>query len=216
MSLWNNTDANTGAPIFAPMQVQLAPTQENVNNLYGNNTVDVIVTGQTVGLFGVDTDETAAVGASASHAGWILRTTGTGGRAGRVTQETLVAMGSMGADDANASDDATYADALLTINTQPANQSIIAGGGNTATFTVVASSAPDSATETYVWEVNTGAAWEAIADETPANTSYTGDTTASLVVTPTTTEANGMLYRVTVSATGAVDVVSANATLTVA
>ena len=36
------------------------------------------------------------------HAGWVLRTVGSGGRAGRVQQETLVAMGSMtgdGADD---------------------------------------------------------------------------------------------------------------------
>ena len=32
----------------------------------------------------------------ASHAGWVLRTEGTGGRAGRVQFETLVAMGSLG------------------------------------------------------------------------------------------------------------------------
>ena len=31
----------------------------------------------------------------AHHAGWVIRTVGTGGRAGRVTHETLVAMGSM-------------------------------------------------------------------------------------------------------------------------
>ena len=38
----------------------------------------------------------------AAHTGWVLRTVGTGGRAGRVQVETLVAMGSMtgdGADD---------------------------------------------------------------------------------------------------------------------
>lgn len=34
----------------------------------------------------------------AAHAGWILRRVGTGGRAGRVTNEVLVAMGSMTAD----------------------------------------------------------------------------------------------------------------------
>jgi hypothetical protein len=37
-----------------------------------------------------------------AHAGWVLRKEGTGGRAGRVQIETLVAMGSMtgdGADD---------------------------------------------------------------------------------------------------------------------
>ena len=34
----------------------------------------------------------------AAHAGWVLRRVGTGGRAGRVTNEVLVAMGSMTAD----------------------------------------------------------------------------------------------------------------------
>ena len=43
-----------------------------------------------------------------AHAGWVLRTEGTGGRAGRVQYETLVAMGSMTGD---ASDDSTLPDA---------------------------------------------------------------------------------------------------------
>lgn len=34
----------------------------------------------------------------AAHAGWVLRTVGTGGRAGRVQEETLVAMGSITSD----------------------------------------------------------------------------------------------------------------------
>jgi hypothetical protein len=48
-----------------------------------------------------------AVGGSA-HAGWVRRTVGTGGRAGRVQYETLVAMGSMTGD---ASDDTVLPDA---------------------------------------------------------------------------------------------------------
>ena len=47
-------------------------------------------------------------GMKATHAGWVLRTVGTGGRAGRVTTETLVAMGSMKSD---ASDDTVLPDA---------------------------------------------------------------------------------------------------------
>ena len=43
----------------------------------------------------------------AAHAGWVKRTVGTGGRAGRVQYETLVAMGSMGSD---ASDDTVLPD----------------------------------------------------------------------------------------------------------
>jgi hypothetical protein len=44
----------------------------------------------------------------ADHAGWVRRTVGTGGRAGRVTHETLVAMGTIGGD---ASDDTVMPDA---------------------------------------------------------------------------------------------------------
>jgi hypothetical protein len=44
----------------------------------------------------------------AAHAGWVRRTVGTGGRAGRVQYETLVAMGSMTGDQ---SDDIQYPDA---------------------------------------------------------------------------------------------------------
>jgi hypothetical protein len=55
-----------------------------------------------------------------AHAGWVLRTEGSGGRAGRVQYETLVAMGSLGAQTAafgtpalvaDASDDAILPDA---------------------------------------------------------------------------------------------------------
>lgn len=46
-----------------------------------------------------------------SHAGWVLRTEGTGGRAGRVQYETLVAMGSLGAQTAPYGTPATTADA---------------------------------------------------------------------------------------------------------
>jgi hypothetical protein len=43
---------------------------------------------------------TGAKRQGAVHAGWVLRTEGTGGRAGRVQMETLVAMGSLGAQTA--------------------------------------------------------------------------------------------------------------------
>jgi hypothetical protein len=47
----------------------------------------------------------------AAHAGWVLRTEGTGGRAGRIQYETLVAMGSLGAQTAAYGTPATTADA---------------------------------------------------------------------------------------------------------
>ncbi len=43
-----------------------------------------------------------------THAGWVIRTEGTGGRAGRINYETMVAMGSIGSD---ASDDNVLPDA---------------------------------------------------------------------------------------------------------
>jgi hypothetical protein len=46
-----------------------------------------------------------------THAGWVLRTEGTGGRAGRVQYETLVAMGSLGAQTAAYGTAALVADA---------------------------------------------------------------------------------------------------------
>jgi hypothetical protein len=81
---------------------------------------DTRVTGAAeVHTFRGDTATGAATVAGAknngiAHAGWVLRTEGTGGRAGRVQYETLVAMGSLGqqfakygtpADITDASDD---------------------------------------------------------------------------------------------------------------
>lgn len=52
---------------------------------------------------------TSGVQSGAAHTGWILRTVGTGGRAGRVQNETLVAFGGNFSDDA--SDDTVLPDA---------------------------------------------------------------------------------------------------------
>ena len=73
----------------------------------GNNAQYFDLTGK------VTATATASLGAGAggttlTHAGWVRRTVGTGGRAGRVQQEVLVAMGSMTGDQA---DDIQYPDA---------------------------------------------------------------------------------------------------------
>jgi hypothetical protein len=64
-------------------------------------------------VFGVDTTEQGvAANPKGGHAGWVLLTTGSGGRANRKHVETLVAMGSMTGDGgAIANDDVTFADA---------------------------------------------------------------------------------------------------------
>lgn len=210
MSLWKNTDANTSAPIYSPMQVNLAPTQENVDVIYENTTQDVAIVGRADGVFGVDNNETIAQGNGTTHAGWVLRTEGSGGRSGRVFQETLVAMGSMNGD----SDDTTYPDSVLRITSQPGNKSVKAGGGNTATFTVGVTATPDT-TISYQWQVNNnvGGVWVNVANGTPTNTSYSGGTTATLTVIPTDATANAYVFRAIASATGATNVTTANATI---
>ena len=84
----------------------------------GGSTVDITGQGNDAQFFELfpvinRATATAALGAGAggttlTHAGWVRRTVGTGGRAGRVQTETLVAMGSMGSD---ASDDTVLPDA---------------------------------------------------------------------------------------------------------
>lgn len=99
MSLWSNVDSNTGAPKFAVAGG--LGVAANGDALYANTTTGAFVSGAAVGVFGVDANEIALANNAASkpaHAGWVLRKTGTGGRAGRVQTEVLVAMGSMTGD----------------------------------------------------------------------------------------------------------------------
>lgn len=113
MALWSSTDANTGAPKFAVASG--LGVSANGLTLYANTQTSAFVTGANVGVFGVDTTEqgvSATTANHAQHAGWVLRKAGTGGRAGRVQLETLIAMGSMTGDgSASANDDTIFADA---------------------------------------------------------------------------------------------------------
>jgi hypothetical protein len=114
MALWSNTDANTSAPKFAG--IGGSPVQEGLT-LYANTATGVFIAGQKVGVFGVDVVEQGVANnklTRGTHSGWNLVKQGTGGRAGRVQVETLVAMGSMLATSdgsASANDDTTFADA---------------------------------------------------------------------------------------------------------
>ena len=111
MSLWSNTDANTSAPKFAAASG--LGISANGLTLYANTTSDAFKTGITVGVFGVDATEIGLANNATqkpAHAGWVLRTEGTGGRAGRIQTETLIAMGSMTGDGTvSANDNVVYA-----------------------------------------------------------------------------------------------------------
>jgi hypothetical protein len=198
MALWNNIDEAASAPAHT------------VDVVTGNTGVQAFEA-PTVGTWGVDTTEARATNVN-GHAGWVLRTVGTDGRAGRVNEETLVAMGSMSGD----SEDVVYPDARLTITSQPTNASVVAntGGSNTASFTFGVTSTPD-ATITYQWQYDDSGTWADVEDDTPANTTYTGATTATLVVIPTDVDANTAKYRAIASSSGADSVTSANVVITV-
>jgi hypothetical protein len=199
MALWSNTDANTSVPKFAPSLVSLENTQDNSNLLFGNTTADAFVTGETIGVFGVDTNEQQATSNNAGgHAGWVLRTEGSGGRAGRVHTETLVAMGSMSSD----AEDVVYPDYTISITSQPQAANNAAAGS--VTFDVTAVTVPTGGSLSYQWSV----------DENGSETmvELTGETAATLSLDNIATD---NLYRVVVSVTGGNDVTSANAALTI-
>lgn len=199
MALWSNTDANTSVPKFAPSLVSLENTQDNSNLLFGNTTADAFVTGETIGVFGVDTNEQQATSNNAGgHAGWVLRTEGSGGRAGRIHTETLVAMGSLTSD----AEDVVYPDYSITITSQPQAANNAAAGS--VTFDVTALTVPSGGTLSYQWSVDE--------NESGTMVELTGETAATLSLDNIATD---NLYRVVVSVTGGNDVTSSNAALTI-
>lgn len=110
MPLFSTTDANTGAPKWAVAGgLGLAQTG---GDLYANTTIGEFVDNLAVGVFGVDATEIALDANKVNkpaHTGWVLRTEGTGGRAGRIQTEVIVA-GGMGPDvESTANDNIAYA-----------------------------------------------------------------------------------------------------------
>ena len=101
MSQWGNVDNEANTSVSVLMQLNQEPSTGNRANLFNNVTPDVWVTGANVGVFGVSATEianTSGEGNKVTSAGWVLRTEGSGGRAGRVQYETLVAMKSITGD----------------------------------------------------------------------------------------------------------------------
>jgi len=219
MSSWGNYDNSANAPLWAvnsaitkaaPAQPHAAPTRTNVGYLYGNTTPSAYITNETVGLFMVDSAEEQvkeANGAKPAHSGWVMKTTGSGNRSGRVTYETLVSLASVKSD--NNSDDSSFADAVITIS-QPiaVGGPVSAASANTVTFSVVGTTVvPKSATLTYQWQVNNnqpGGTWVNMVNGTggqPGNTIVAGATSATLVLDPTNVTANNYVFRAVITAT---------------
>lgn len=203
MSQWGKNDEASNSVIWAPTSVKVAPTRAEANTLYGNTTADAYITGTTVGMYAVDDSEIAAGGGKVAHTGWILRTVGSGGRAGRVMTEVLVAGGIAG----DGSDDTVLPDYALRITSQPSGNTANTTAGQTATFRVVGASTPAGATLSYNWTYANG-------DAIATNANVGVKTAANLVINSAVQTSNAS-FKVTISATGAANVVSSNATLTI-
>ena len=211
MPSWGNNDNAANTPLWSTAAVKVAPTAVNTANLFQNITEgyweDALPNGGdrlanvAIGVFAVDAFE-ADVNDQVAHSGWVQRTTFTGGRAGRVQQEVLVALSQVITDNTSP----IYPDATITISSQPSQNTANTVLGNTATFRVTASitEGNTAAPLTYQWFAANGISntYSTVANGTPANTTYTGGTSAALVITPTFTDADNWYYRVVVSATG--------------
>ena len=205
MPLWGSVDNAANSDIAALMQVNKAITTANQSLLYGNVMPGAFITNVAVGQFGVDSSESQA-NKSIPHAGWVLRTEGTGLRAGRVTYETLVAMGSMTGDG---SDDTYIPDYKIVITTQPQS---ITGNGN-LTMSVVASTLPTGGALSYKWQQSYPGAlsWADI-----PNTAGVWFNNTAITLTANATVANANTVRVVVSVSGGNTVFSTNAAVTYA
>jgi hypothetical protein len=207
MSQWGNNDVANNSVLWGVTQYNETPNTDNRDAFFGNTTADAYVTGITVGQYGESVDEAAAKRAAAAarpaHAGWVIKTEGSGGRAGRVSYETLVAMGSIGGD----SEDVTFPDYTILITTQPLANTANTTAGATATFRVVAESVPAGATLGYAWTYANGSSLGAGAN--------VGVTTAANLVVNSAVVTQNTSFKVTVTATGAANVVSSNAVLTI-
>lgn len=207
MAQWGNTDDAANSVLWAPQQLKVTANSTTRDALFGNTTADAYITGITVGQYGADVNEViakrAASVASPTHAGWVLKTEGSGGRAGRTFYETLVAFGTLTGD----AEDTTLPDYTISISSQPSNAIANTSASQTNTFTVAADSTPSGATLAYQWTYANGSA-------IGAGVNVGTTTTATLTVNSAVQTTNAS-FKVAVSTTGATTVTSSNATLTI-
>lgn len=211
MGNWGNTDDAANSVLWATAEVKLPANSANRAALYGNTTADAFITDAKIGQFAVSSAEAQALRAGANtkvaHAGWVLRREGTGGRAGRVMNETLVSMHSISNDG---SDDAVIPDFKLRISTQPSSASGNATADDIVTFTAAARSTPSGASISYQWQYWNGATFLDL-----SNAGYYSNVTTASLSVEANAASNGEVFRVRAEATGAASVNSSNAVLTV-
>ena len=90
MSSWTKASTAAGSPLWAATMLNVAPSSANRTSLYQNTSANTFISGATNGLFNYSASETQS--GQVAHSGWVLKTTGSGGRAGRVSYQTLVCL----------------------------------------------------------------------------------------------------------------------------
>jgi len=109
MSAWRKKDIAANTPDWAVKSTIVnaasnkaaasAPTAANVAILYANTTANAYTSRETIGLFAIDAAEQAnSQNRGVTHTGWVLKTTGQGGRANRIQYETLVTLSTVTGD----------------------------------------------------------------------------------------------------------------------
>lgn len=219
MPQWKNTDAAGNSVLWAAASVKLNPNTGNQTALFGNTTGNSFITNQTVGQFGVGAAEMRAARAGdqdsgkgrPASAGWVLKTTGQGGRAGRVTYETLVAMKTISGD----AEDTAFGDYALQFLLHPASLTVNASSAsaNQGFLSVSANSVPAGANISYYWQRWNGSAFV----NCSANATYANITNSVLVVSANTLATNADIIRCIAASANAVvanNIPSSNAVLT--
>ena len=166
------------------------------------------LTTQSIGkIFGVDVAEATA---NNEIPGWVYTNVYTDMHGNiRRKSEVLCTLATITTD----AEDTVYPDVKIVIGTQPSNASV--GAGNTASFTVVATTLPTGGTVNYRWQ-RAANSIAAFVDLTNATT-YANTTTPVLAIANSSVAVSGSVYRVQMSSTGqSANTVSANATLTIA
>lgn len=200
---------SSGAYALAEKPISVAVSEASENKSATS------INGNLENVFGVDDDEMRAVRTAGdprpAHAGWVRKIVGTGGRAGRVSYETLVAMGSITGD---ASDDTSFPDFALVFTLQPEDATGNSAADESVTFEVDSASVPSGASISYLWQYTSDAGNTETWATTAAVGGFSGQTSNTLTVN-TAVIADGTLVRARISATGAANVFSDAAALTV-
>ena len=177
-----------------------ATTNTNASNLTMTKTEKP--TYDNTNVFGIN----AAEAPGGVTQGWVKVTNGTGGRAGRVQYETLVAFG----DHTKPSESANLDNAQFGVITLSTVADQTAASGSTESFAVTATTT-NNVVATFQWQLQTGGT----GDFTNISNGgvYSNATTATLGIS-NNNGLSGNRYRCVVSGTGATTVISNEALLT--